>query len=179
MRWFANTPAQIATGRRLLARLGSWDAIRASSLLVNGVWIVRPDNMGKLHAKAKLAERGHKRTCACQGVAFGSYEAQVELVPPPFLSREDGRGICVDVCLALEVADLWRQGVRTTGCCCGHGKLEPTICVAEESIEAMRAAGYKNTPLLPGRDDAFTAKTGWPILKAHPGNGGTGSEGVG
>lgn len=37
-----NTPAQIATGRRLLARFGSWDAVRANSRLVNGVWIVRP-----------------------------------------------------------------------------------------------------------------------------------------
>lgn len=37
-----NTPAQIATGRKLLARFGSWGAVRAASIFRNGVWLVMP-----------------------------------------------------------------------------------------------------------------------------------------
>ena len=37
-----NTPAQIATGRKLLARFGSWDAVRANSIYWNGVWLALP-----------------------------------------------------------------------------------------------------------------------------------------
>lgn len=37
-----NNAAQIATGRRLLARYGSWDAVKANSILRNGVWLVLP-----------------------------------------------------------------------------------------------------------------------------------------
>lgn len=43
-----NTPAQIATGRKLLARYGSWDAVRANSILRNGVWLVMPADRGRL-----------------------------------------------------------------------------------------------------------------------------------
>lgn len=46
-----NGAAKIATGRRLLARFGSWDAVRANSRLVNGVWIVRPADMVTLRSK--------------------------------------------------------------------------------------------------------------------------------
>ena len=35
-----NSPAQVQTGRRLLAKYGSWDAVRKASVLVNGVWFV-------------------------------------------------------------------------------------------------------------------------------------------
>jgi hypothetical protein len=47
-----NTPAQIATGRKLLARYGSWDAVRAASILRNGVWLVMPADRGRLSALA-------------------------------------------------------------------------------------------------------------------------------
>ncbi|QBX38632.1 hypothetical protein E4M02_10955 [Brevundimonas sp. S30B] len=103
------------------------------------------------------------RSCTCRRVGMGSYDAQVELVPPPFLVRPDGRGICVDACLALEITELWRMGIRTTGCCCGHGDLEPTICVADESAEAMMNAGYLASALtVDPTSNVFTAKSGWP-----------------
>lgn len=104
-----------------------------------------------------------RQSCTCKGVDFGSYEAQVELVAPPALTRSDGRGIGVDVCLALELSHLWKAGVVTTGSCCGHGRLEPTFCVRPESIEAMRGLGYQTSPLAGDRPDIFTARTGWPV----------------
>ena len=108
-------------------------------------------------------------SCTCTGVDMGSYDSAVELVPPSFMPREDGRGICVDACLALEITQLWSRGIRTTGCCCGHGRLEPTIGVSDESAEEMLAAGYVRHPN-PHDPDAhvFQAKSGWPARPAAP-----------
>jgi len=27
----------------------------------------------------------------------------------------------IDKCLIHEIINLWEQGIKTTGCCCGHG----------------------------------------------------------
>lgn len=81
--------------------------------------------------------------CECPpDVDFGSYDRYVELVAPPHLKRDDGRGICLDVCLALEVTQLWKHGIKTTGCCCGHNKLPPTISVHASDTNRMRLLGY-------------------------------------
>lgn len=90
-----------------------------------------------------------------------SYEGQVELVPPPPLARADGRGICIDVCLALEVSRLWRAGIRTTGCCCGHGKTRPFIGVVDADIPRMKAMGYQvqRNPCRPDAQDSFVPLT--------------------
>lgn len=48
-----NNPAQIATGRRLLDRYGSWDAVRANSILRNGVWLVLPTKQRAKGAKGE------------------------------------------------------------------------------------------------------------------------------
>lgn len=96
--------------------------------------------------------------CRCQGVEIGSYDAQVELATPPHMARDDGRGICIDSCLALEVTKLWSYGITTTGCCCGHGKAPPYIGVIESDIIRMKALGYVIAPnaLRPGAEDSFT-----------------------
>jgi hypothetical protein len=88
---------------------------------------------------------------------FGSYAAQVELVPPAHMARGDGRGICVDACLALEVTRLWERGITTTGCCCGHGRLVGFIGVADDDIGQMKALGYVvlSNPHRPGSEDSF------------------------
>lgn len=46
-----NTPAHIATGRRLLTRFAAWDAVKANSILRNGVWLVLPADRTSLRAK--------------------------------------------------------------------------------------------------------------------------------
>lgn len=48
-----NSPAQMETGRRLIAKYGSWSAVRENSVRQsNGVWVVRPDDMGRLREAA-------------------------------------------------------------------------------------------------------------------------------
>lgn len=95
--------------------------------------------------------------CGCDEVEMGSYDAQVELVPPPHMVRDDGRGICVDACLALEVSSLWRAGITTTGCCCGHNIAPAYIGVVEADIPRMKAMGYEVVPnaVRPGAQDSF------------------------
>lgn len=50
--------------------------------------------------------------------------------------------IPVDACLADEIEYLWRKGIRTAGCCCGHGIWLGFIEVFEEDIPKMEQMGY-------------------------------------
>lgn len=106
--------------------------------------------------------------CACVNVEMGSYDAQIEMVPP-WGVREDGRGICVDACIALEVHRLWQQGIRTTGCCCGHNTAPAYIGVREEHIPGMLRLGYEVLPNTsrPGARDSFRARSA-PPKEAEP-----------
>ena len=43
----------------------------------------------------------------------------------------------VDECLSNEIEELWSQGIKTTGCCCGHGYMLGFIEVTDDCIEEM------------------------------------------
>lgn len=43
--------------------------------------------------------------------------------------------ILVDECLGDEIESLWNKGIRTAGCCCGHGKYLGFINVCQDGIE--------------------------------------------
>lgn len=102
--------------------------------------------------------------CKCVGVEVGSYDNQVVLTPPLLLRRntpegEPAKTVCVDACLVEEVAALWRLGIRTTGCCCGHGGQAPAyIGVVEADIGRMEALGYVvlENRSRPGAQDSFS-----------------------
>lgn len=49
----------------------------------------------------------------------------------------------VDSCIAKEIQMLNDNGVRTLGCCCGHGKYEKSILIHETSVDLAKALGYK------------------------------------
>ena len=65
-------------------------------------------------------------------------------------------GISVDECLADEIEGLWGVGVRTTGCCCGHGETSGSIGVEKVDIPTMIKLGYKP---LNGKVDMFFPKS--------------------
>lgn len=50
--------------------------------------------------------------------------------------------VVVDACLADEIEDLWSMGIRTMGCCCGHGRHLGMIQVLPEDIKKMIELGY-------------------------------------
>lgn len=51
--------------------------------------------------------------------------------------------ITVDSCLKDEIIFLWSMGVKTAGCCCGHGIKNGFINVFDESIGMMYKLGYE------------------------------------
>lgn len=69
------------------------------------------------------------------------------LTPPPnFIPFNCAEGykdvIKVDKCLADEIQHLWKQGIKTAVCCCGHGYSLGFIEVFDESIPKMEKLGY-------------------------------------
>jgi len=111
-----------------------------------------------------------KFKCQCNPdrVQFQEYQREICVIPPIALKRNDNTGsirksVCIDVCLASEILELWKLGIVTTGCCCGHNKntIEPYIGVEERFIETMKRFGYKvqpnNNDLT--REDSFYPKS--------------------
>lgn len=97
----------------------------------------------------------------CESAEMQTYTGSVTLVAPHFMAERHPRGICVDVCLALEVTRLWNCGIETTGCCCGHGRQPGYIGVTDRHLRAMAMLGYEviHRPDAPDRLDSFTPKT--------------------
>ena len=51
--------------------------------------------------------------------------------------------ITTDICIGREVKKLVNLGIKTTGCCCGHGEFKPTCLVKNESRELLESIGYE------------------------------------
>lgn len=103
--------------------------------------------------------------CRCKNIEVGSYENQITLPRPPHMNGHkegsENENLCLDACIAAEVRGLWRKGIITTGCCCGHNKQPPYIGVIESQIPEMKALGYQVQPnhLDLTREDGFKPKT--------------------
>lgn len=94
--------------------------------------------------------------CPFHETPFGSYENYVEVVP-----LWGGKNICVDACMVPELKLLWREGIRTIECCCGHGKRLGYVAVDDASHEKMFELGYAPHPNGP---HCFGAKTHTEIM---------------
>lgn len=53
------------------------------------------------------------------------------------------RRVRVDACIADVIIGLNRQGVYTTGCCCGHGKGPRTASLLPSAQARARELGYE------------------------------------
>lgn len=97
----------------------------------------------------------------CSEIEFGTGACAYNIDVP---WRVDGgaKKVSIDKCLLREVQLLWEMGIKTTGCCCGHGNYELAfIGVKEEHIATMKALGYvaRRNPYRPGDEDSFVPKT--------------------
>lgn len=77
------------------------------------------------------------------------YNCKKKILYPPndFIEYNYQKGrfkdkIQVDTCIADEIEGLWNKGIKTTGCCCGHGAMLGFIEVTDECIEQMEELGY-------------------------------------
>lgn len=109
-----------------------------------------------------------KNTSACADVPFQTYECCYHIALPwlcKFPWEDDSvktsKTVSIDKCLLPEILELWEMGIKTTGCCCGHGKLEPFIGVDFDDIQRMKDLGYKVycNAHRPNDEDSFIPKT--------------------
>lgn len=105
----------------------------------------------------------------CKDVKIQTYECCYS-IKLPYLCKfpwEDEscykeKYISVDKCLLPEILELWKHGIKTTGCCCGHGnKYMAYIGVKPEYIEKMKELGYKVhfNKCRPNDEDSFVPKS--------------------
>jgi len=110
-----------------------------------------PQNKERLDLKNKM------KCSEC----IGTYKCCYVIMLPWRLSDGSHKYACIDKCLLPEILLLWEKGIKTTGCCCGHGKNRPYIGVFPEYIESMKFLGYsvQFNACRPNDEDTFTPKT--------------------
>lgn len=91
---------------------------------------------------------------------FGNYDNQECLYFPDHMYESNGGyytekdGCTIDPCLVEEIKYLWGNMITTLNCCCGHGKIMPSIIVMEKDIDKMIKLGYTQKV-----DNIFIAKS--------------------
>ena len=67
--------------------------------------------------------------CSCINIEIGSYDNQILVIDSPKWSI---KSLSIDTCIIDEILFLWKMGVKTTGCCCGHNKAGSYITIRGE-----------------------------------------------
>lgn len=72
-----------------------------------------------------------------------------------------GDGIAVDTCIVEQVIELWKAGIRTYGCCCGHNNIDGFINVDPDDFSRALALGFERYEFLndPERRDTVKPRT--------------------
>ena len=65
----------------------------------------------------------------------------------------------IDPCCFAEIWLLWKHGIITFGCCCGHNKEESFVNVHSKDIPWMLEQGYVQNHPDPNRKDTFKLKS--------------------
>lgn len=116
-----------------------------------------------------------KNCSACSDVSFQTYECCYHIYLPwrckcPWENDEDKKPkvVAIDKCLLPEILDLWEHGIKTTGCCCGHGNGEPYIGVDSDDIQKMKDLGYmvRYNECRIEDEDSFIPKTKFDYQKS-------------
>ena len=110
-----------------------------------------------------------KETTACADIPFQTYECCYHITLPWLCkypweddSMKEPMTVSIDKCLLPEILELWKMGIKTTGCCCGHGKqCASFIGVDFDDIQKMKDFGYEvyYNKCRPNDEDSFIPKT--------------------
>lgn len=105
----------------------------------------------------------------CSDIHFGTYDCVYNIMLPykvKFPWEDDSqlttKTVAIDKCLLPEILSLWEQGIKTTGCCCGHGQSSKAfIGVKPEFIPRMKELEYTvyYNSCRPNDEDSFIPKT--------------------
>jgi hypothetical protein len=71
----------------------------------------------------------------------GSHEHTVAVKTPHWL-YETKTEVMIDKCVVPEIEYLWSLGIRTYGCCCGHGKQVAMVNVHPDDAQKMLEMDY-------------------------------------
>lgn len=109
--------------------------------------------------------------CNCKNIIPQSEECYAQMIVVDVPSNINISGncdssmvkekVCIDPCIYDEIISLWKLGIGTTGCCCGHNTHEAYIGVRDEFIPQMKELGYevRFNNCRPNDDDSFIPKT--------------------
>lgn len=109
-----------------------------------------------------------KEITVCANIPFQTYECCYHIYVPwkcKFAWEDDDKKesklVAIDKCLLPEILNLWEMGIKTTGCCCGHGKHSAFISVDFDDIQKMKDLGYEvyYNEYRPNDEDSFIPKT--------------------
>lgn len=109
-----------------------------------------------------------KNVRACADIPFQTYECCYHITLPWLCkypweddSMKEPMTVSIDKCLLPEILELWEMGIKTTGCCCGHGKQSAFIGVDFDDIQKMKDLGYEvyHNECRPNDEDSFVPKT--------------------
>lgn len=105
----------------------------------------------------------------CEEIGFGTYDCAYNIMLPYLVTDPtkpeqlpEPKTVAIDKCLLPEILELWEMGIKTTGCCCGHGREGMSfVGVCPEYIEKMKSLGYKVrfNECRPEDEDSFIPKT--------------------
>lgn len=101
----------------------------------------------------------------CQNHFGADWKQQICLDFPQHMYKESGgyyieKDNCsVDMCIAEEILYLWKKGICTCGCCCGHGITYGYIDVINEHIPKMLELGYTQIEKSDGSKYSFYSKS--------------------
>jgi hypothetical protein len=100
--------------------------------------------------------------CDCSPDTMGTYTHHISVID------QDGKTVSVDACMVPELASLWRQGIRTTGSCCGHKGVSSFVAgKTDADAAALDRIGYTRHPDAPHCHVAKT-KTVKPAIESLP-----------
>lgn len=109
-----------------------------------------------------------KDNVPCADVPFQTYECCYHITLPWLCKypwedddMKEPMTVSIDKCLLPEILELWEIGIKTTGCCCGHGKHDAFIGVDFDDIQKMKDLGYEvyHNECRPNDEDSFIPKT--------------------
>lgn len=76
--------------------------------------------------------------CHSSNKQYGGIENIILDPKDYFKSDSFTKKVCIDACIVDQIKMLWNNGVWTGGCCCGHGRGNPSVAI-ENSKDAKLA----------------------------------------
>lgn len=74
-------------------------------------------------------------TCNCHSYNWGIGTVPEKVFDPNdfFPFKDKTKTVCLDDCIADQIASIWSAGIWTRACCCGHNREAPSLVLHDKS----------------------------------------------